>query len=350
MAELVRCRDRGLVVGSMPTGSRNSISDVVGVRVGHATLSDGAVQTGVTAIIPGSGNPFPQKLVAACHVINGFGKTMGLPQVAELGTLEAPIILTNTLSVGAAADALVGLMLERNPTIGLSAGTVNPVVAECNDGYLNDIRGRHVHEEHVRSAVSTASSDFSLGAVGAGTGMSCFELKGGIGSSSRVLYLADCVFTLGVVALTNFGILPDLVVLGVPVGRVIAQGQETGGVPDAGSVIVVFATDAPLSARQIGRIARRAVVGLCRTGSYIGGGSGDIVVGFTTANKVPHEMSYAVSTRQALHEDVLDIFFRALAESVEEAVLDSMFCAPTTVGRDGHIRRSLSDYSEVLRG
>ncbi|MGB8954473.1 MAG: P1 family peptidase [Tumebacillaceae bacterium] len=345
-----RIRHYGFTIGTLPTGPRNSISDVAGVTVGHCTLNDGPVKTGVTAILPHPGNLFQDKVLAAAHVINGFGKTAGTIQIEELGTIETPILLTNTLSVGTAADALIEYMLERNPDIGVTTGTVNAVVGECNDMYLNDIRGRHVQKEHVFQALDSASADFAEGAVGAGTGMSCYGLKGGIGSASRRIELGDESYMVGVLVLSNFGAKGDLTIGGVPFGRLIEEQERASSQEsDKGSIMIVLATDLPLSERQLKRVGKRAAIGLARTGSFIGHGSGDIVLAFTTANRVPHAQTASVNMIRMVHEDLLDPAFRAAAEATEEAVLNSMICAQTTVGRDGNTRHSLQEYMHLIQ-
>lgn len=342
-----KIRDYGIKIGRMPTGRKNSITDVEGVLVGHVTLKEGNVNTGVTAVLPHPGNIFREKVVASCHVINGFGKTVGTIQVEELGTIETPIILTNTLSVGTACDALVEYMLEQNEDIGISTGTVNPVVCECNDGYLNDIRGRHVKKEHVLQSIKNAGDDFEEGAVGAGTGMSCYGLKGGIGSASRIVSLDGKEYVLGVMVLSNFGVKEDLTIDGIKAGDVVWKSiseKET----EKGSIIVILATDIPLSERQLNRISKRAGVGLIRTGSFIGNGSGDIVISFSTANRIKHYEEMDTIEIRIINENKIDMVFRAAAEATEEAVLNSMICAEETAGRDGHVRHALKDYINVF--
>jgi len=341
-----RIADFGVITGTMPRGPRNAITDVKGVRVGHCTLSDGPVQTGVTAILPHGGNLFREKLLAAAHVINGFGKSAGLIQIDEMGTLETPVLLTNTFSVGAASEALVRYMLGDNPDIGRETGTVNPVVFECNDGFLNDIRGFSVREEHVLHALSSASEEFDEGAVGAGRGMSCYQLKGGIGTASRIVQTEGLSFTLGTLVLSNFGQMEDLRVDGRHIGLSIMEihpPQE-----EQGSVIVVIATDIPLTERQLGRVARRATVGITRTGAFIGSGSGEIVLAFTTANRFRHDETAPLVPISMFNENSIDLAFRAAAEAVEEAVLNSMVCAEAVTGRDGHSRHSLAEYSGLF--
>ncbi|ANU12223.1 aminopeptidase [Planococcus antarcticus DSM 14505] len=331
----------------MKPGSLNAITDVSGVTVGHVTLSNGNMQTGVTAILPHQGNVFHEKLIASSHVINGFGKTMGTIQLAELGTLETPIILTNTLNVGTAANAVIDYMLEKNADIGNTTGTVNPVIGECNDMFLNDVRGRFVKEEHVRQALDHTGVEFEEGAVGAGRGMLCYSLKGGIGSASRVLALGHGEYTIGVLVLSNFGILSDLTVSNKPIGKelknnILQSYQEE----DKGSVMVIVATDLPLSERQLNRILKRAVTGLSRTGSIITNGSGEIVLGFTTANKIPHVKPSQCLAIETIHEEDMDEAFRAVGEAAEEAVLNSLITAEAVVGRDGNERPTLKDLLE----
>lgn len=331
-----------LYTRSLECGAKNLITDVPGVLVGHKALCNAHVSacTGVTAILPQARNMFRHKLPAAVHVINGFGKSIGLMQINELGVLETPILLTNTFAVGTCANALLRYMMAENPDIGVTTGTINPLVLECNDGYLNDIRAMHIREQDALEALTCAAEEFEEGAVGAGMGMSCYSLKGGIGSASRVMTLGDTRFTMGALLLTNFGILRDLTISGRKVGKDIAAGQaET----DKGSAIILLATDIPLSHRQLMRIARRAQNGLARTGSITGNGSGEVVVAFSTANPIPHYVEDPFIQVSTLHEDYIDLLFRAAGECVEEAVLSSMLHAKSTVGREGHSRASLYD-------
>ena len=329
-------------LGYMERGEKNLITDVPGVRVGHVTLHEGDVHTGVTAILPHGGDMFHDKCVAAVHVINGFGKSAGLIQVEELGTLETPILLTNTLSVGTVSTALVEYMLEKNDDIGVKTGTVNPVVMECNDGHLNDIRGLHVTKAHARAALDAVADTFEEGAVGAGAGMSCYSLKGGIGSASRKFTLDGNTYTVGALLLTNFGTLRDLTIGGERVGARLYEERQKAE-QDKGSVIIVLATDAPLSARQLTRAAKRAQSGLASTGSISGNGSGEIALAFTTANRRPHYSTHAPETFTAIFEDDMDMVFRAVIECVEESVISSMLHAKTVVGRAGNTRKSLAE-------
>lgn len=322
-------------------GSRNLITDVPGVKVGHVTLRDGDIQTGVTAILPHTGNLFREKLFAGVSVINGFGKSVGLVQVQELGTLESPILMTNTLSVGTALTGCVRYMLECNPEIGVETGTVNCVVTECNDGELNDIRGLHVREEHVQQAIGNAAEDFEEGPVGGGTGMEMMGLKGGIGSASRKLALGGADFTIGALVMTNYGTDDNLLIGGDPVGRRI-QARRTK--EDKGSCIIVIATDIPLVDRQLRRAALRATHALARTGSYSGNGSGDIALAFSTANRMEHFNESKFKEIRMLYDEELSPVFEAVVETVEEALISSLFHGQTVQGVRGKVLRSLREY------
>ncbi len=336
----------GIRIGKGTPGKRNLITDVPGVKVGQVTIRDGAdVNTGVTAILPHEGNLFQDKVMAASAVINGFGKSMGLIQVEELGTIETPIIMTNTLSIGTAANALIKHMLEQNPDIGLKTGTVNPLVCECNDGRMNDIRGMHVQEAHVFQALANASDTFEEGAVGSGTGMCCLGLKGGIGSASRVVKLDGQDYTIGAIVMSNFGGAGRLLIEGRHMGEEIQQ-KLSSEQKDQGSIIMLLATDIPLNERQLKRICRRAGVGLARTGSYYGNGSGDIAIAFTTANRVPHYSKTAILEMKMMDDEHIDPVLDMSAEAVEEAIISSLYHAETTVGRAGRVQRGLREYLE----
>lgn len=342
-----RIRDYGVKIGRLEPGHNNAITDVEGVAVGHVTLSEKQMQTGVTAILPHQGNTFKEKLIASNHVINGFGKTMGTIQMAELGTLETPILLTNTLAIGTAADTLIDYMLEQNLEIGRTTGTVNPIVGECNDMFLNDIRGKFVKREHVLQAIENASVEFREGAVGAGTGMLCYSLKGGIGSASRKMDMQHGTYTIGVLVLSNFGILSDLRVNGKAVGQelkdfLVQKYKEE----DKGSIMVIVATDLPVSERQLNRIIKRSVTGLSRTGSIITTGSGEVIIGFSTATKIPHGKPENLLSVPQLHEEDMDLAFRAVGEATEEAVLNSLVTAEAVVGRNGNTRPAFKDLIE----
>lgn len=335
-----------LKIGKLPKGKNNLITDVKGVKVGHKTLDNGNIKTGVTAIIPHSDNIFREKLICSSYVINGFGKSIGLVQINELGTLETPIILTNTLSVGTCSTALVKYMLKENEDIGVTTGTVNPVVCECNDGYLNDIRGLHVKEEDVFDAIENAEINFKEGNIGAGTGMSCYQLKGGIGSASRVLKLDDKEYTIGSLVLSNFGLKEDLLVDGIKVGEKILEKEREE--LEKGSIIIILATDIPMNERQLKRIAKRVPIGLARTGSHIGNGSGDIVIAFSTANRIKHYEDRDIVSIKIINENIIDKVFRGVIECVEEAVISSLLHSEKTIGTSEHKRESLKKYIDYL--
>ncbi|MCI1290602.1 MAG: P1 family peptidase [Lactobacillus sp.] len=341
------------------TGKLNKITDVPGVKVGHLTLQQGDDNTGVTAIIPAPGNLFKQKLLAGDKVLNGFGKTAGLVQVDELGTLETPILMTNTFAVGTCLNALIDYSLKDNPDIGLTTGTVNPVVMECNDGDLNDIRARHVTEANALSALAaaqTADPNFAEGGVGAGTGMTCMGFKGGIGSASRTVEIAGKTYHLGCLLNSNFGFFGNLRAGDFLIGEALRNAvldrakQEhnpkyTRYLPDKdkGSVVMVIATDAPLSSRQLRRLSTRTSMGLARTGSYSGDGSGDIAVAFSTANRIDHNAQSAYQV-EVLPDSLLDDLFQATVETVEESVLSSLVHAKTTTGIRDNTFYSLADF------
>lgn len=361
----LRARDYQITVGELPPGPRNRITDVPGVTVGHCTVDTSEHKTGVTVLLPCPDNPFTHKLPAAAFVLNGFGKTLGLVQVEELGTLETPIALTNTLNVGLVHDALVEYMISRCEPEGVTLRSVNPVVCECNDGGLNHIQKRAVGKEEVFAALAGAGPDFPEGDVGAGKGMVCHGLKGGIGSSSRVLTVDGARsatgpqgrcgrsvpsgvmsesghYTMGALVLANHGRMRDLTICGAPIGTRLEQAKAARE-SDVGSCIVLLATDLPLDSRQLGRVARRASVGLARLGSFVGQGSGEVFLAFSTAN--PFDSREKAATRQvtAFHEDKLDLAFRAAAECTEEAVLNCLFAAHTVTGWDGKTVYALTD-------
>ncbi|HET9659221.1 MAG TPA: P1 family peptidase, partial [Thermomicrobiales bacterium] len=347
-----RARDLGIAIGELPTGPLNAITDVIGVLVGQITVwhgdgelrpGRGPARTGVTVIVPHDGNLFLERVPAAYFQFNGFGKCAGIEQIDELGVLETPIALTSTLSVGRVADALISHAIATTPEIGISMSSVNPFVGECNDGWLNDIQGRHITERDVHRAIESASpGPVAEGSVGAGTGMSAFGYKGGIGTSSRTIPKMLGGWTVGALVLSNFGAKRSLLIDGVPVGRYL---DEDDSIADKGSIMMIVATDAPLIDRQLGRLARRAVLGLARTGSNGGHGSGDVVLAFSTAASVrrPYASEGWTSTIEIVAEDgpggssaAIDALFQAAAEATEESILNALFRATTVVGRDDH--------------
>jgi D-aminopeptidase len=333
-----RVRELGIKIGVLPTGKWNAITDVAGVCVGHRSIVQGDnVRTGVTAVLPHGGNLFQSKPPAAIHVANGFGKFVGSTQIQELGVLETPIVLTNTLSTFAAADALVAWTLRQAGNEAVQS--VNPVVGECNDGYLNDIRGQHVKAGDVLQALSDAKSGaVAEGCVGAGVGTRCLGWKGGIGSSSRQLPPSLGGYTVGVLVQTNFDGL--LTIAGAPVGQELGRYylKEAVGGLEHGSCIVIVATDAPLDARQLGRLTKRATLGLGAVGSPLTHGSGDYCLAFSTHEGVRQQFAAgdAVETRTVLRDDRLSPLFQAVREATEEAVVNSLLAATTTAGRAGH--------------
>ncbi|MBV8271040.1 MAG: P1 family peptidase [Cupriavidus sp.] len=332
------------VVGTLPAGPRNAITDVAGVTVGHCTLADGACQTGVTVIRPHAGNVYCDKVPAAATVLNGFGKSIGLVQVDELGVMETPIALTNTFSVGALAQAQIRAAIADNPEIGRAWPTVNPLVFECNDGYLNDIQAMAVQPLHYDHALAASDEDVAQGAVGAGRGMSSFGVKGGIGTASRMA--GD--YTVGALVLSNFGTPESLIYAGQPLGAALARQLAQDVAPEKGSIIMIVATDAPLDARQLRRLSLRAGAGLARTGSVFGHGSGDIALAFSTAYTVPHQTDVPMPAVAMVHESKLDPLFRAAADSVEQAIVHALWHAETVHGRDGHSRRALRELLQEL--
>ncbi|MEC1372851.1 P1 family peptidase [Heyndrickxia oleronia] len=332
----MKARELGIEVGNLPTGSKNCITDVKGVKVGHITLNqdinDGCIRTGVTAILPHEGNLFLEKVRAACYVANGFGKTTGLVQVEELGCIESPIMLTNTFSVGPVLQGTLQYMLAENPAIGDSTSSINIIVGECNDSYLNSIRLLAVKPEHAIQAIQCATNQQAEeGAVGAGTGTMCFGYKGGIGSSSRLISEGDSFYTVGILVQSNFGSKDEF-------RYANSVGDDDKERPD-GSIMMVLATDAPVSDRQLKRLAKRCVVGLSRIGSHIHNGSGDVVIAFSNAETIQHSSSKAAEQVTVLHDDhpIMNLLFQAVAEATEEAILNSLSQAETTSGRKGRV-------------
>lgn len=337
-----RIREYGIIIGNGRPGSRNKITDVPGVKVGHVTVDDEEHKTGVTVILPCEDNPFINKLTAAVYIHNGFGKSQGLIQIEELGTMETPIALTNTLNVGLVHDALTGYMIERCEADGVTVSSVNPVVGECNDSVLNQIQKRVIGEQQVRQAILNAGRDFEEGDVGAGKGTVCFGLKGGIGSASRVVEYDGREYVIGILVQTNFGSTKSLRINGKQVGEKLADRIEASRT-DQGSVMIIVATDLPVSDRQLKRIIKRAGVGLSRCGSDMGHGSGDIVIGFTTANRIPYKPEQETIDIRILEEAKMERAFTAAAEAAEEAILNSLAMAETVTGYQGTVKYSLTE-------
>jgi D-aminopeptidase len=350
----LRARQLGIVVGTYPTGPLNAITDVPGVKVGHSTLiagegalkaGIGPIRTGVTVVIPRD-DVWHQKVPAGSFVLNGTGEMTGLAWVAESGFLEYPIALTNTLNVPRVANGVMSWMISQYPEIGITDDTLTPVVAECDDGRLNDIQGRHVAEADVVNALNSAvGGPVKEGTVGAGTGMVSYGFKGGIGTASRTLPESEGGYTVGVLVNANHGRKPELVVSGVPVGR-LYDGSAAGPPPQPGqsegSIIIVVATDAPLDGRQLNRLAKRAALGLARTGSTARHGSGDFIIAFSTANVIPHypqKRTYALTHLADTH---LNPVITVTVEATEEAVINALTAATTVVGRDNYKVEAIS--------
>lgn len=347
--ERQRIRDLGIVIGQYPTGPLNAITDVEGIKVGHATLisgegplkpGHGPIRTGVTVVIPRH-DVWRKKVPAGSFVLNGTGEMTGLSWIAESGFLEYPIALTNTLNVPRVANGLMSWMIKQYPAVGIDDDTLTPVIAECDDGRLNDIQGRHVSEQDVIAALDGAiGGPVKEGTVGAGTGMVSYGFKGGIGTASRKLPESEGGYTIGVLVNANHGRRPELVVAGVPVGRLYeppAQITETISPGQSeGSIIIIVATDAPLDSRQLNRLAKRAALGLARTGSTARHGSGDFILAFSTGNVIPHYPKDHTYTLTHLADTHVNPLISATVESTEEAVLNALTMATTVVGRDSH--------------
>ncbi|MCB9679565.1 MAG: P1 family peptidase [Alphaproteobacteria bacterium] len=348
-----RLRDLGFSIGVLPTGPANALTDVPGVRVGHTTLveghgalrvGEGPVRTGVTAIHPHEGSVFRDTVPAAIGILNGAGEITGRSQIDEYGLLESPIVLTNTLSVGVAHRATVDWLVANE---GMADDFVIPVVAETYDGFLNDIAGQHVREAHVHAALDSATGGpIAEGNVGGGTGMALFQLKGGIGTSSRIVEVGGTAHTVGVLVQGNYGRRHQLRVDGVPVGRYVTDLLPVRNSPEAkeGSIVVVIGTDLPLSDRQLARLARRGMLGIARTGSVAGHGSGDLLLAFSNAPSVRVPRPGPAWDRRVdpwvvaprLHDVYIDLVFEAVVEATEEAILNALVAAETMVGRDGN--------------
>ena len=350
-----RARDLGIVIGSYPAGPLNAITDVAGVKVGQITLisgegalkpGQGPVRTGVTVIVPRD-DVWHKKVPAGAFVLNGTGEMTGLAWVAESGFLEYPIALTNTLNVPRVANGVMSWMIKQYPEIGIDDDTLTPVVAECDDGRLNDIQGRHVSEQDVMAALDSAvSGPVKEGTVGAGTGMVSYGFKGGIGTASRRLSEKEGGYTVGVLVNANHGRRPELVVGSMSVGRLYESPQPVAEVlrpgQSEGSIVVVIATDAPLDGRQLTRLAKRAALGLARTGSTARHGSGDFMLAFSTANIIPHYPKELTFQQTHLADTHLNPLITATVEATEESILNALTMATTVVGRDGHRAEAIS--------
>ena len=348
-----RARDLGIIVGVLPPGQHNAITDVQGVRVGHCTIirgsgalnpGNGPVRTGVTAILPHTRDLFLEKITGAVVRINGFGEVTNTQQIDEMGVMEGPIMLTNTMNVPRVADAVIDWAFENSDDMSVTTWGISPIVAETSDSYLNDSRGRHVQRAHVFEAIENARDGAVLeGAVGGGTGMICYEFKGGIGTASRIVPQELGGYTVGVLAQTNFGSRAKLRIDGVPVGRELIDYDERVQRGSQGSVIVVVATDAPMTSRQLKRMGMRVTFGLARTGTQGGNTSGDFAICFSTARNRPHHSTNNTLSLEQVVEDtaLINKLFDAVVEATEEAVLNSLFKAETMIGRDDRIIHAL---------
>ncbi len=339
-------RERRFPIGQFPCGERNQITDVEGVSVGHCTVHAGRHHTGVTVIVPvpedGTENVYEKKCVASCHIQNGFGKSTGLLQMEELGTLETPIALTNTLNVGKIWDAMLSHMITLENARDRRIYTLNPVVGECNDSVINEIQERVLGERELEEAFRRASRDFLEGDVGAGTGTICYGLKGGIGSSSRIVEIDGVNYTFGLLVQSNFGRTRNFLLEGRRLGEEIAERLPREAALDRGSIMMILATDFPSDHRQLKRICRRIPNGLSRTGSYTGHGSGEVVIGFTTGNRIAD--AEGLSSLCVFPDRKLDRVFRAMGELCEEAVLKSMYYAKGCSALDGGKIYSLKEF------
>jgi D-aminopeptidase len=371
MTARARLRDLGFSIGRFPVGPWNAITDVAGVRVGHTTLvvgdgplevGKGPVRTGVTAVVP-NGDIFNQRAVAGSFVLNGAGEVSGLTQVQEWGLLETPILLTNTMSVGKVSDAVVKWMTKRWPKIGNEEDVVIPLVGECDDSWLNDAVGRHVRSEHVYRAIEQAASGpVAEGAVGAGTGLITCDFKAGIGTASRRVEIAGtnegggpgATYTVGILVNSNFGVMRSLRVDGAPVGEMLEPSFLAAGEPrrekNAGSIITIVATDAPLLSPQLVRVCKRAALGIGRCGSFAAHGSGEIVVAFTTANIVPRAATRMTATLDVLLDEACDPLYEAVVECTEEAIINALCMANEMRGPTDHVAPALplDRLSEIL--
>jgi len=344
-----RLRELGCAVGRFSPGERNALVDVPGVLVGHRTLREGdRLRTGVTAILPHAGNLYEEKVFGACHVINGYGKAAGLSQLEELGTIESPILLTSTLSVGPVWEGGLRHLLEQNPGAARDRDTVNVIVGECFDGWLSDARALTVRPEHAMEAIDAARADEAgEGAIGAGTGTTCFGFKSGVGTASRVVE----GHTLGCLVVTNYGARRDLhLLVGAAEAGSVSEAAAEPPAGQGGSIMIVLGTDAPLAERQLRRLGARGAFGLGRAGSFAANASGEYVIAFSTAQRIAHRAEEPLTTLRLLRDDSLAmrLLFEAAGEVVHEAVLGSLCSAEAMEGRDGH--RAEAFPIELLEG
>ena len=340
-------------VGDLKRGVKNNICDCSGVKVGHATIHDSVHHTGITIIRPSEENVFRNKVVASSYSFNGFGKSIGLVQVEELGTIETDIVFTATMNVGKVSDALISEVLKNNKEIGEETGTVNPLVMECNDSGLNKSRDRVLGEKEFKCALSDLNDDFHQGDIGAGAGMVCHGCKGGIGSSSRIVNIKGINYTIGIIVNSNFGSDngEDLIICGKRYRTLISQKEENFQMDGKGSIVACLVTDAPLNERQIKRLLKRIEVGIGRTGSFAGNGSGDVFVGFSTANKRLHFDSPVLSDIVYFNDGDINPLFKATVEASEEAVLNSMMFAHHLKGYRKEVRalgEDINYFSDLL--
>lgn len=342
-------KERLVKIGNIKTGEKNNICDVNGVLVGHYTINEYNNHCGITCIKAHNGNLFTDKVVSSCYAFNGFGKSVGLLQIEEMGVLESPILLTNTLSVPRVSDALISYMLEENKEIGRKKATLNSLVMECNDGKINDIQNRIISEKNVFEAINNASDNFTQGSVGAGCGMICHGFKGGIGSSSRIIDINGEEYTIGVLVNSNFGESNgnSLIFKGRSLGELI-NDYDIEKDYDKGSIIVIIASDLPLDNRQLKRLCKRSELGIARTGSYAGNGSGDIMLAFSTKNILKDDSLNAFDNIERFNDKYIDIVFKAVVDATEEAVLNSMLYSEGKKGFNGLYYKSLNEYKYLF--
>ncbi|MBL6991971.1 MAG: P1 family peptidase [Bacteriovoracaceae bacterium] len=334
------CRELGIIIGKFDTGAYNNITDVKGVKVGHVTLNSGEdTRTGVTVLVPNE-KIFNDKLVASSFILNGAGEVSGLIQINEWGLLETPIALTNTMSIGNVSNGISKWMSKRFEKIWNTRDVVIPVVGECDDSFLNNTNSFPIKTDHVLDCIKNVKGGaFEQGSVGAGTGMICCDFKAGVGSSSRVIKIDGCAYTIGILVISNFGHMRDLRVDGFPIGRILEahQGNYCKRTTNYGSVITIIATDIPTSSHQVQKLCKRAALGIGRVGSYAAHGSGEIIVGFSTANVIKHASKKPHYRLNIILDTHLNCAYEATIEAVEEAILNSMTYSDSMAGIDGNV-------------